>query len=386
MRAHFALIAVLASQPGLAEELGSTRLDTPSVHVERVPAGGIQPHVRRDADGSLHLVYFVGSAKGGNLTYEHRTEEPGDRLRVNSERNTAVAMGTIRGAQFALTEDGTVHVVWNGARREGASQSPDAVYYTRLPTGQGSFEPQRNLMRNSFHLDGGANIAAHGTEQVVVSWHAAPTEESMSAQDRRIFVARSEDGGQKFEGEKEVYGKKSGACECCGLTSGFTTKGTFLILFRSATKKDRGMWALTASRGFKSFKGKAVDRWSIQTCPMSSAAIVSQASGSVTAWENDGQIFLGSLEPSSGKISRVKAAPGKGTGRKHPRVAVNLEGQICMVWTVGTGWNQGGTVAWQVFSSKGSPLRSASGSETGLPAWSFPAVWADDTGDFHVMY
>jgi hypothetical protein len=106
----------------------------------------------------------------------------------------------------------------------------------------------------------------------------------------------------------------------------------------------------------------------------------------VTAWENDGQIFLGSLEPSSGKISRVRAAPGKGTGRKHPRVAVNLEGQICMVWTVGTGWNQGGTVAWQVFSSKGSPLRSASGSETGLPAWSFPAVWADDTGDFHVMY
>jgi hypothetical protein len=241
-------------------------------------------------------------------------------------------------------------------------------------------------MQSSFHLDGGADIATYGTDQVVVSWHAAPTEEGMTAQSRRIFVARSEDGGQSFEGEIEVYGKKSGACECCGLTSRFTTEGTLLILFRSATKKDRGMWALTANRGSKSFKGKAVDRWSIQTCPMSSAAIASQASGSATAWENDGQIFLGTLEARSGKISRVKAAPGKGTGRKHPRVAVNPEGQICVVWTEGTGWNRGGTVAWQVFSSKGSPLRSGAGNEAGLPAWSFPAVWADENGDFHVMY
>ena len=112
---------------GLAEELRPTRGDTPSVHVERVPAGNIQPHVQAAEDGSLHLIYFVGSAKGGNLIYEHRTEEPGDTWRVNSERNTAVAMGTIRGAQLALTEDGTVHVVWNGARREGAGQSPGTL-------------------------------------------------------------------------------------------------------------------------------------------------------------------------------------------------------------------------------------------------------------------
>src|SRR5262249_1442336 len=75
-----------------------------SVRFYRVPNGGIQPQVAFDDSGTLHLVYCTGDPHNGDLLYS-RLKNGGETfspaLRVN-QGGSAIAAGTIRGAQLAL--------------------------------------------------------------------------------------------------------------------------------------------------------------------------------------------------------------------------------------------------------------------------------------------
>src|SRR5688572_15974033 len=69
----------------------------PSVDVQRVPHGGIQPEVATGRDGVIHLVYFTGTPAAGDLLYVSSAD--GGRtfsgpLRVNSQPGSAIATGT----------------------------------------------------------------------------------------------------------------------------------------------------------------------------------------------------------------------------------------------------------------------------------------------------
>jgi len=46
-----------------------------------------------------------------------------------------------------------------------------------------------------------------------------------------------------------------------------------------------------------------------------------------------------------------------------------------MIWTEGTGWQRGGSLAWQLFNPEGKPL-GEKGTVLGVPAWSFAAAAA----------
>jgi len=41
----------------------------PTKPVRRVPEGGLQPQVATSADGAVHLVYFLGEPRRGDLFY-----------------------------------------------------------------------------------------------------------------------------------------------------------------------------------------------------------------------------------------------------------------------------------------------------------------------------
>src|SRR4051794_8424631 len=130
------------------------------VTLVRVPHGGIQPEVAVDGRGVLHLLYFVGEPRGGNLFYV-RSPDYGQTfsppLRVNSQDGSAIATGTIRGGQLALGRDGRIHVGWNGSDTalprgliNPANNQPSAPFlYTRSNPEGTAFEPQRNLTRRS---------------------------------------------------------------------------------------------------------------------------------------------------------------------------------------------------------------------------------------------
>ncbi len=87
---------------------------------------------------------------------------------VNSQPGSAIAAGTIRGAELALGKAGRVHVAWNGSAQAEPKGplNPDSgkpgapMQYSRVNDTGDAFEPQRNMMHHSFGLDGGGSIAA----------------------------------------------------------------------------------------------------------------------------------------------------------------------------------------------------------------------------------
>src|SRR2546430_2460273 len=91
---------------------------TGRVTLVKTPDGGIKPQAVADATGTIHLVFFKGTPAGGDLFYARAragTASFTTPVRVNSEPGSAVAVGTIRGAQLALGKGGRVHVAWNGS-------------------------------------------------------------------------------------------------------------------------------------------------------------------------------------------------------------------------------------------------------------------------------
>ena len=143
--------SVLPGLLGLALSLAAGELDR--VQLLRAPDGGIQPQAAVDGKGVVHLIYYKGEAGGGDIFYAQR--QPGadafaKPVRVNSRPGSAMAVGTIRGAQMAVGKNGRVHVAWDGLGKgaaplmlDGKKVSP--FLYTRLNDAGTGFEPERNL-------------------------------------------------------------------------------------------------------------------------------------------------------------------------------------------------------------------------------------------------
>jgi len=55
-----------------------------------------------------------------------------------------------------------------------------------------------------------------------------------------------------------------------------------------------------------------------------------------------------------------------------------------MVWTEGTAWKRGGSLAWQLYDTSGQTIAEKY-ITSGVPAWSFGAVVAKENG-FVILY
>jgi hypothetical protein len=358
------------------------------VNLIRVPDRGIQPQAVVDAKGVVHLISFRGDPGNGDIYYA-RSENGGQRfsrpIRVNSEPESAIATGNIRGAHLAVGKNGRAHVAWMGSSKaKGAAQATPMLYARSNDEGT-AFEPQRNLIQTAAGLDGGGSVCADDAGNVWVTWHA-PDPGSKGEENRRVWLARSTDEGKTFAKEAAASDKETGVCGCCGMRALSDRKGNLFILYRSATQHvHRDTFLLTSTDQGKSFQSGRVQPWSIEICPMSSFALAEAKNEVVAAWETDGQVAFARIDPATGKRSEPGAAPGMGRGRKYPAVAANNRGETILVWTEGMGWNRGGSVAWQVFDNEGLPT-SDRGRANGVPTWSLVTAFARPDGGFTIIY
>lgn len=352
----------------------------------RVPNRGIQPQTIVDGKGVLHLIYFQGDPRHGDILYVHSRDQGrtfSHPLRVNSEPGSAIAIGNIRGAHLALGKKGRIHIAWNGSGYKGSSNQ--GMYYARLNDDGTAFEPQRNVIHAAKGLDGGGSVAADDSGNVYVVWHA-PEPGKKGEENRRVWVARSEDEGKTFSPENAAFDKDTGACGCCGLRTFADRKGNVYVLYRSALEHiNRDTYLLISKDKGASFRGEDLHPWKIDACPMSSFAFTEGPADVLATWETDGQVYYSRIDAATGKRSKPMAAPGDSRQRKHPVVAVNKQGQILLAWTEGMGWERGGVVAWQLYDKNGKPT-AEKGRVTGVPVWSLIAVFPRADGGFTIVY
>ena len=359
----------------------------------RVPNGGIQPQAILDTAGTLHLLYYAGDGAKGDLFYVKSLDSGATwsaPLRVNSEAGAAIATGTIRGGQMAIGKGGRVHVAWNGSAaaeaigplnpESGKRGSP--MLYSRLNDARTAFEPERNLMTHTFGLDGGGTIAADSSGDVYVAWHGKAPGAPQGEAGRQVWIAESRDDGRTFASEQPAWQQPTGACGCCGMAMFADSKGTLRALYRSATANvHRDIYLIASTDRGRTFDGRKLHEWDVNACPMSSMSFAEAAGKVEGAWETGGQVYFANL---TGSNTVPVGAPGDDRRRKHPRIAIASNGNTLMAWTEGTGWNRGGSLAWQLYGPDGAPAGEKH-SAADVPVWSFGAVVAKAAG-FLVIY
>jgi hypothetical protein len=354
----------------------------------------MQPDVVVDGAGVVHLVYLAGEPSAADVFYSQLKDGGtlSSGVRVNSEDGSAIATGTIRGAQIALGRDGRVHVAWNGSNRAQPKAAPDPrskrdgtpMLYARMNAATGRFEPQRNLITRSTNLDGGGSVAADRRGGVYVAWHGGGPDGG-DEDSRRVWIARSSDDGRTFAQEVAVSAPETGVCGCCALRLFAERNGVLHLLYRAATgKTHRDVYSLVSRDSGRTFNGTRVQGWEIGACPMTSMSIV-EGRHVLGAWETDGQVYFARLDVNDGVTAPPQTAAGDKARRKHPRLAVNGSGVVLLTWTEGTSWARGGNLAWQAFTADGTAT-GVTGAHPDVPVWSFAAVAARRDGRFTIFY
>jgi hypothetical protein len=361
------------------------------VSLMRTPEGGVQPQVAVDSAGTVHLVYLQGEAGSADVYYAR--QEAGKSafskpMRVNSEAGCAIAAGTIRGAQLALGKAGRVHVAWNGSKKSSFTTPRGMpMLYARMNDAGTAFEPERNVMTFTMHLDGGGTVAADQQGNVYVAWHASTPENQMGEAGRTVYLARSCDDGRTFAPEKQAGTTPTGACACCGMRAWADRQGNVFTLYRAATQVlNRDIILMVSHDQGASFETIPLQKWKIGKCPMSSESLYETPTGLMGAWEVDDQVHFAPLDRVTGKLQATPVAVPSKTGKsKHPTLAANARGDLLVAWTEGTGWQKGGSLGWQVYDPKGKPTADQ-GRSDGVPVWGMVAAYARPDGSFVVIY
>jgi hypothetical protein len=356
------------------------------VTLVRMPDGGIQPQALIDRQGVVHSIYYKGDAGNGDIFYVRQLPDQktfSKPIKVNTRPGSAMVMGTIRGAQLALGRNGRVHVAWNGHAPTNGSYMEAPMLYTRLNDSGTAFESERDVITSARGLDGGGSVAADDQGNVYVMWHAPRPGNTNGEAGRAVFVARSTDDGKTFAPENLATTKPTGACGCCGMKAFADSDGNVFALYRAASEMtNRDETLLVSHNHGADFEVAYAHGWKIAACPMSSAFLSDTKTGVLAAAETHGRVFFIRMDPKNGKVSEPVSPPTKG---KHPVVVGNAQGEVLLAWTEGTGWNQGGAVAWQVYDEAGNPT-SEKGRTEGVPTWGLVTAVAKPDNSFIIIY
>lgn len=372
----------------LALALFLTNMAHSKVEILKTPSDGIQPKVRVDQSGQVHLLYFKGRPEAGDLFYVKKLSagQFTDPIKVNSIPGSAVSVGTIRGAQFAIGANNSIHVVWNGSMKTRAdSNAAPAMYYTRMNENGKEFEPQQ-VISGKWPVDGGGAIASDKRGNVYVFWHSAA--KGSEEKNRNVFIRVSNDSGKIFGQERVVNPKGTGVCGCCAMQAETDNEGQLYVVYRTARNdKNRDISLLVSKDSGKTFQDNIMDRWMVMVCPMSSMSFGEVERGMLVGWETENKVRVAPVVKGTVKSGEMISPAGNQKGNKHPVFAVSPKGNVLISWTEGTGWQKGGSIAWREYDASLRPVSEVGRLPAGVSVWSFVASYYDqDEGVFYILH
>ena len=382
-------LPILAIALSWAGTLATAQADV-RVRVVRLPDSGIQPQAVVGTNGAIHVVYFAGTPAGGDFFYVQLLDsgEWSAPIRVNSQPNSAIATGTVRGARIAVGRNNRVHIAWNGSSQARPTAPGDGtpMLYSRLTPKGDAFEAQRNVIQHAVGLDGGGAIAAGPRGTVMVAWHAGGAGATGDEGDRRVWLATSADDGSAFSRERAISPAEEGACGCCGMDAAIDATGSVFMLYRSARKVvNRDNYLLTSTDEGKSFRAFLLQPWNIGGCPMSTFDLASSSGRTYASWETAGQVQFAQVRADGPSAGAIHAPAGDARNRRHPSLAIDSAGRVLMSWSEGTAWQRGGAAAWQLFEPDGRPIGSRGRAE-GVPVWGLTSAVYSPKQGFVVIF
>jgi len=364
----------------------------PSVNLEKTPHGGIQPQAIVDAGGTLHLLYYKGQPREGDLFYVTRSKGQkgfSSPLKVNNIEGSACCIGSIFRARMAIGRDGIVHVLWNGSfgfvrkkwEKKGKERSPEEftyLFYTRLADDGKSFKKQVNLNRNTYGLDGNGSISVDPNGVINVFWHANIKDRT----DRMAFMVQSTNKGKSFSKETPVTRRPLGVCECCTMEAFTSSTGRTYVAYRTAEKTGRDVVIFSPTTQDGRFNEVHRHPWKVFICPASTFAFAEDNRRVYAAWETKSHVYVKDML-SEAPARKVSSSSKNG---KYPSLAINAKGDRLTTWSTETGWGKGGYIQFQVTNRDG-VLTAKSDRPKHFPAaYSFSSACALSTGDFVVFY
>ena len=364
----------------------------PKVTFEKTPYGGIQPQAMVDSTGTLHLLYYKGLPREGDLYYVARAKGQKNfsaPLKVNNIKGSACCIGAIFRARMAISHDGIVHVLWNGSfgfvkkqwEKKGKKRTPEEftyLFYTRLADDGKSFKAQINLNRNTYGLDGNGSITVDRNGVVRVFWHANLKGRS----DRMAFMVQSTNKGRSFSEEAPITRSPTGACECCTLEAFTSSTGKTFVAYRTAETTGRDVVIFSSGTRNSPFKEVHRHQWKVFTCPASTFAFAEDARKIYAAWETKGHIYVKDVLSPAASINVSSASKNC----KYPSIAINSKGDRLTTWSTDTGWGKGGYVQYQVATRNGVVVSQSNRPGYSPAAYSFSSACALPSGDFVVFY
>jgi hypothetical protein len=260
------------------------------------------------------------------------------------------------------------------------------MLYSRLNDRGTAFEQQRNLMQETFGLDGGGSVAADHLGNVYVGWHGKAPGGAQGEAGRQVWIARSESEGRDFAIERPASNEPTGACGCCGLRL-FTDSGANIYgLYRSARENvHRDIYLLRSSDKGISFSAAMLHPWNVNACPMSSMSFIETGGEVLGAWETQTQVYFAPVSRAIDlATAAIAAPPGENPKRKYPAVTRSRGGETLLAWVEGSGWQRGGVLGWQIFDRAGRPTAVCE-TRLSVPVWSFPAVFVRPDQGFTIL-
>ena len=346
--ARLVLAAVAAA--GLAQAMGGTvRGDAPA-GTTLLDERGRQPRVAIGADGTVAVVYGLGSDIYCRVSRD-RGATYGEPVRVATVAGLHLGMG--RGPQVAVVADGLVVAAIGKAGDILAWRSGDAGRSWNGPA-------QVNGAPRSAE-EGLLSLAAGG-DSVHAVWLDLRRKKS------EVYVAKSQDKGATWT-ERSLDPARDGAvCECCLPTVAADAEGGVAVMFRNQRDGARDMYAAVSRDGGGAFAEATKlgsGTWPLDGCPMDGGGVALRGPRLLSIWRREKLLYA-----SSGPGIEIRLGEGK-----NPVIALAATGAI-------EAWEDAGAIRLHRTSTAGAEvvgpgsapsLGAAPGGALVLLAWERPA-------------
>ena len=193
----------------------------------------------------------------------------------------------------------------------------------------------------------------------------------------------SKDEGKTFAAERRISDEQAGACACCSLTAAFDANGDLYAFYRGAGKKiKRGMILAKSKDLGVSFVSSTVDKWNLNSCPVSTNAMTQDPKGKVwMTWVNRNKIYFSRTD----KLTLSYQVPASGIRQGSPSIAVNRKGEILVAWTEGP-MMAAGRLRWQLYDAQCRPAKAMPPLQIKVNRSSAPVALTTSHGNFVVFY